>query len=65
MKLTMLQDTLNSKNKLQAAKGEKVELISDSHFPVLLCRNDRGNSFSVKSEGTNYEELKNKPCDTL
>lgn len=62
MKLTMLQDTLNSKNELQAAKGEKVDLISDFHFPVLLIMNDRDRTFSVRHTGTDYEEQKKKLC---
>lgn len=65
MKLILIQTVMNHKNELQAKEGEEVDLISDNHFPVLLVSNSRGNSFSVKSEGTNYEELKNKPCDTL
>lgn len=62
MKLTMLQDIMNSKNELQAAKGEKVELISDHHMPVLLVENDRGRTFSVRHTGTDYEEQKKKLC---
>lgn len=54
----MLQDTLNSKNELQAAKGEKVELISDRHMPVLLVENEKGRTFSVRFSGTDYEDIK-------
>ncbi len=60
MKLTMLQDTLNSKNELQAAKGEKVELISDHHFPVLLIQGNSGRTFSVRYTGTDYDPKKHK-----
>lgn len=60
MKLTMTQDCYNSKNEINALNGEKVTLISDRSHPVLLVSNSRGNSFSVKAEGTNYQELKYK-----
>jgi hypothetical protein len=60
MTLTINQDVLSYTNVLYASKGEKVELISDNHFPVLLVRNVRGNSFSVKAEGTDYDKQKNK-----
>lgn len=61
MILTMNQDCLNSKNELQAIKGEKVELISDAHLPVLLLRSlTTGNTFSVRESGTDYEEQKKK-----
>jgi hypothetical protein len=55
MTLTLYQDVMSHQNVLYASKGEKVELISDNHFPVLLVRNIRGNSFSVKAEGTDYK----------
>lgn len=57
MTLTMTQDCFNTKNKANALKGEKVELISEAHYPVLLVRNSRGNSFSVKSEWTDYKPI--------
>lgn len=60
MTLTMLQDCFNTRNEANAMKGEKVELISESHYPVLLVRNDRGNSFPVKAEGTDYVQRKKK-----
>lgn len=50
----MMQDVQNSKSEMQAMKGEKVTLISDNHYPVLLVRNSRDQSFSVKAEGTDY-----------
>jgi hypothetical protein len=57
----MLQDCFNTKNEANALKGEKVELISDNHFPVLLVSSlTTGNSFPVKAEGTDYEKQKKK-----
>lgn len=64
MKLTMTQDCFNHKNEANVLKGEEVDLISDNHLPVLLVSNSRGNSFSVKAEGTNYEELKKVLADS-
>ena len=60
MTLTMLQDCLNTKNEINASKGEKVELISDNHFPVLLVCGNRGNTFSVRHIGTDYDKQKQK-----
>lgn len=60
MTLTLNQDVYSHRNELYAKEGEKVELISDRHLPVLLIRNERGNSFSVRVSGTNYQELKDK-----
>jgi len=60
MTLTMTQDCYNTRNEINASKGEKVELISEAHFPVLLVRNNRGNTFSVRESGTDYTEQKNK-----
>lgn len=54
----MMQDVQNSKSEMQAMKGEKVTLISDAHLPVLLVSNSRDQTFSVRFNGTNYEELK-------
>lgn len=58
MTLTLNQDVLSGKNVLYARKGEKVELISDEHYPVLLVRNERGESFPVRETGTDYREQK-------
>lgn len=61
MTLTLNQDVIGHKNTLYARKGEKVELISDVHYPVLLVRSkDTGESFPVRFTGTDYEEQKKK-----
>lgn len=60
MKLILNQDVLSHRNELLSREGEEVDLISDNHFPVLLVSNSRGNTFSVKVEGTDYEEQKLK-----
>jgi hypothetical protein len=65
MTLTMTQDCYTHNNVVNAMKGEKVELISDNHHPVLLVRNSRGQSFSVKAEGTDYVKQKNKPNEKV
>lgn len=64
MTLTMNQDCINSRNEVNAMKGEKVELISDGHLPVLLVENGRGQTFSVRVTGTNYQELKKKQSES-
>lgn len=58
MKLILNQAVINTKNEIQASKGETVELISDSHFPVLLVENNHHQTFSVRYSGTDYEEQK-------
>jgi hypothetical protein len=60
MTLTLNQDVMSNKNELYATKGEQVTLISDRSYPVLLVSNSRGQTFSVKAEGTDYDELKKK-----
>lgn len=60
MTLTLNQDVQNSKSEMQAMNGEQVNLISDRSYPVLLVENSRGQTFSVRVTGTDYEEQKNK-----
>lgn len=63
MTLTMTQDCFNTRNEANALKGEKVELISDRSYPVLLVSVMRGNTehrFPVRFSGTDYEEQKKK-----
>jgi len=60
MTLTLNQDVLNSHNQVMGLKGHTVTLISDAHRPVLLVRNERDESFSVRETGTDYDQQKNK-----
>lgn len=58
MKLKILQDipkgSGKEKNSLYASKNDNITLITDSHFPVLICEDSKGNRFPVKAEFTNY-----------
>jgi len=58
MTLTINQDVLSYTNVLYASKGEKVSLIFDAHYPVLLVEGNRGNTFSVRYTGTDYSQQK-------
>ena len=62
MTLTITQDvpTGKDKNVFYARRGDKVDLVTDSHYPALIV-SIKGQRIPVHVDKTNYETIKQKP----
>jgi hypothetical protein len=54
MILTLNTDIPDRKGNFYAKANDKVDLVTDFHYPVLIVKNNI-QSFSVRVEYTNYE----------
>lgn len=53
--IIITEELKSGKDIVYANKNEAVTLITDSHFPVLLCMRQNGESFPVHYSKTNYK----------
>lgn len=58
-KITITEEIKSGKDIVYAKTREVVTLITDDHFPVLICKRTNGESFPVHYSKTNYKTNSN------
>ncbi len=54
MKIKLTKNISDGKGKFYGLEGQEVELVTDSHWPVLIVEL-KGNRFSTDVKNTDYE----------